>query len=47
MVVGLTDGLADAVGILVGVLAQAAVQTTIIPKPTVSTACCDRPHPVT
>jgi hypothetical protein len=45
--VALGEGLAEAEGILAGALAQAAVQTTISPTPTDSTARCDRPQPVT
>ena len=47
MVVGAAEGLVVAGGILAGALAQAAVQTTISPNPTVSAARRDRPQPVT
>jgi hypothetical protein len=45
MIVGATDGLAEADGTAAGALAQAAVQTTTKPAPTMSAIRRDRPHP--
>jgi len=47
MVVDAAEGVAVAAGILAGALAQAAVQTTTNPDPTVSAARRDRPQAVT